>query len=73
MAIGYPEPIDAATKLSLTNNERDLFRGNMNKDNRVLGLIQRGMDDIIFPKVSNAQFQKKLGTLLKPVIRVYPK
>ena len=39
VTIGYPEPPNQATELTLTNVERVLLKENWKKDNKALGLI----------------------------------
>lgn len=47
------------TMMTLRNGEQMLLRENRKKDNKSLGLIQRGLDDMILSKVSNAESLKK--------------
>ena len=50
---GYAEPADAAAELALTNAERVLLKDNRKKDNKALGLIQQGLNESIFIKISS--------------------
>ena len=65
-----PKPADQAAKLALTNVERVLLKENWKKDNKALGLIQQGLSESIFPKISSVESSKKLETLLKRSIKV---
>ena len=55
ITIGYPEPADQVAELDLTNAERVLLKENQKKDNKALGLIQQGLSESIFPKISSAE------------------
>ena len=59
VTIGYPEPADQAVELALTNVERVLLKENQKKDNKALGLIQQGLSESIFLKISCAKSLKK--------------
>ena len=59
VTIGYPEPPNQATELDLTNVECVLLKENRKKDNKALGLIQQGLSESIFPKISSAEYSKK--------------
>ena len=59
VTIGYPEPSNQATELALTNAERVLLKENRKKDNKALGLIQQGLSESIFLKISSAESSKK--------------
>ena len=54
VTIGYPESADQASELALSNAERVLLKENRKKDNKSLGLIQQGLSESIFPKISSA-------------------
>ena len=62
---GYPEPANQAAELSLTNGERDLLRENKKKDAKALCLIQHGIDENIFPKISPALNSKIAQDILE--------
>ena len=51
---GYVEPATAAEELVITNVERVLLKDNRKKDNKSLGLIQQGLNESIFVKISSA-------------------
>ena len=72
--IGYLEPADQAAELALSNVERALLKENRKKDNKALGLIQQGLSESIFPKISSAESSKKswetLDTCYKGVTKV---
>ena len=59
VTIGYPEPANQAAELALTNVERVLLKENWKKDNKALGLIQQGLSEFIFLKISSAESSKK--------------
>jgi len=63
--IGYPEPADQAAELALTNVERVLLKENWKKDNKALGLIQQGLSESIFPKISSVESSKKAWDTLE--------
>ena len=45
--------------MALTNAEHVLLKGNWKKDNKALGLIQQGLSESIFLKISSAESSKK--------------
>lgn len=47
------------TKMALTNVELMLLRENSKKDNKVIGLTQQVLDDLILSKVSNGESWRK--------------
>jgi len=51
---GYVEPATAVAELDLTNVDRVLLKDNRKKDNKALGLIQQGLNESIFLKISSA-------------------
>ena len=59
VTIGYPEPANQAVELALTNVECVLLKENRKKDNKSLGLIQQGLSESIFPKITSAESSKK--------------
>ena len=59
VTIGYHEPADQSAKLALTNAECVLLKENRKKDNKALGLIQQGLSQSIFPKISSVESSKK--------------
>ena len=63
--IGYPEPANQAAELALTNAERVLLKENWKKDNKALGLIQQGLSESIFPKISSVESSKKAWDTLE--------
>lgn len=58
------------TKMALRNVEGMLLRENRKKDNKSLGLIQQGLDDMILSKVSNAESSKKAWDTLESCSKV---
>ena len=74
VTIGYPEPTHQAVELALSNAERVLLKENWKKYNKALGLIQQGLSESIFPKISSAESSKKawdtLETCYQCVIKV---
>ena len=65
VTIGYPELADQADELALTNVERVLLKENGKKDNKALGLIQQGLSESIFRKISSAESSKKDSNTLE--------
>ena len=65
VTIDYPEPVDQAAELALTNAERVLLKENQKKDNKALGLIQQGLSESIFLKISSAESSKKAQDTLE--------
>ena len=63
--ISYHEPADQAAELALTNAERVLLKENQKKDNKSLGLVQQGLSESIFLKISNSEFSKKAWDTLE--------
>lgn len=59
------EPTNAASEMALINVEQMLLRENGKKENKALGLIQQGLDDVILSKVSNANSLKKIWDTLE--------
>ena len=57
--IGYPKRDDQAVELALTNVECVLLKENWKKDNKAFGLIQQGLSESIFLKISSAESSKK--------------
>jgi hypothetical protein len=51
--------------MALTNAERILLKEKINKDNKALDLIQQGLIEIIFPKVSNVVSSNKYRDTLE--------
>ena len=51
---GYPKLVDAAAELALSNVDHVLLKENRKKDNKSLGLIQQGLNESIFMKISCA-------------------
>jgi len=62
---GYVEPADATTELALTNAERVLLKDNRKKDNKALGLIQQGLTESIFVKISSATSSQMAWNILE--------
>jgi len=62
---GYTEPATAAAELALTNAERVLLKDNRKKDNKALGLIQQGLNESIFVKISNATSSQMAWNILE--------
>ena len=67
---GYPEPANQAVELALTNAGRVLLKENRKKDNKSLGLIQQGLSESIFPKISSAKSSKKSWDTLETCYHV---
>ena len=66
VTIGYPEPANqVADQLDLTNVERVLLKENWKKDNKALGLIQQGLSESIFLKISSVESSKKAWDTLE--------
>ena len=65
VTIGYPKPPDQAAELALTNAERVLLKENQKKDNKALSLIQQGLSESIFPKISSVESSKKAWDTLE--------
>ena len=62
--LGYAEPANQDAKLALSNAERVLLKENRKKDNKALSLIQQGLSESIFLKISSAESSRKaLNTL----------
>ncbi len=55
---GYLEPDDQEAKMALKNVKQTLLRENIKKDNKDLGLVKQGLDDVIFSKVSSVESSK---------------
>ena len=49
---GFQEPTDATMLNSLTTTERDLLKGNGNKDSKALFYIFQALHESIFPRVA---------------------
>jgi len=49
----------------LTNSEWILLKENIKKNNKSLDLIQQGLNETIFPKVSSAVSSKKAWDILE--------
>ena len=62
---GYPEPVDAATKLALSNADRVLLKENRKKDNKDLGLIQQGLNEAIFMNIASVSSSKMAWDILE--------
>ena len=65
VTIGYPKQADQVAELALTNVERVLLKENRKKDNKALGLIQQGLSESIFPKISSVESSKKAWDTLE--------
>jgi hypothetical protein len=65
VTIGYPDPTDQAVEMALTNVERILLKEKKKKDNKSLGLIQQGLTETIFLKVSSAVSSRKSWDILE--------
>ena len=63
--ISYHEPAHQAAELVLTNVERVLLKKNRKKDNKALGLIQQGLSESIFLKISSVESSKKAWDTLE--------
>jgi len=62
---GYADPTKQVAELALTNVECDLLKENKNKDNKALGLIQKGLNESNFTIVSSAESSKKAWDILE--------
>ena len=62
---GYPEPVDAAAELALSNANRVLLKENRKKDNKALGLIQQGLNESIFTNISSVASSKMAWDILE--------
>ena len=62
---GYAEPATATAELALTNAERVLLKDNRKKDNKALGLIQQGLIESIFVKISCATSSQMAWNILE--------
>ena len=62
---GYVEPVNAAAELDLSNVECVLLRDNRKKDNKALGLIQQGLTESIFVKISSATSSQMAWNILE--------
>jgi hypothetical protein len=51
--------------MDLPNVERSLLKENKKNDNKALGLIQKGLNETIFPKVSSFISSKKAWDTLE--------
>ena len=65
VTIGYLEPVDQAAELALSNVECVLLKENRKKNNKALGLIQQGLSESIFPKISSVESSKKAWDTLE--------
>ena len=65
VTIGYPEPADQDAKLALSNAQFVVLKENRKKDNKALGLIQQGLSESIFLKISSAESSKKAWDTLE--------
>lgn len=65
VTIDYPELVDQAAEMALTNVERDLLKENRKKDNKSLGLIQQSLNETIFLKKSSVFSSKKAWETLE--------
>jgi len=52
--VGYLAPADRVAEMALTNVEQILLKEKKNKDNKSLSLIQQGLTESIFLKVSSS-------------------
>ena len=59
VTIFYPEPADQVVELALTNVECVPLKENWKKDNKSLGLIQQGLSESIFPKITSVDSSNK--------------
>jgi hypothetical protein len=62
---GYAEPVDVAAELALSNNDCVLLKENRKKDNKVLGLIQQGLNESIFTNISSVASSKMAWDILE--------
>lgn len=52
---GYLELVSHGEEMALTNVEQEFLRENRKKDKKYIGLIQQGLDDVIFSKVPTSK------------------
>ena len=62
---GYAERKTVVAKLALSNADHVWLKENMNKDNKTLGLIQQGLNESIFMKISSATSSKMAWDILE--------
>ena len=62
---GYPEPVDVAAELALSNADCVLLKENMKKDNKALDLIQHGLNESIFMKIASVESSKMAWDILE--------
>ena len=63
--LGYAELANQAIELALSNVERVLLKENRKKNKKGLGLIQQGLSESIFLKISSVESSKKDWDTLK--------
>ena len=59
VSIGYLQPVDQTLEMALTNAKQILLKENRKKDNKSLDLIQQGLNETIFLKVSSSVSSKQ--------------
>lgn len=62
---GYAEPVNAVAELALSSVDRVLLKENRKKDNKALGLIQQGLNESIFTKISSVTSWKMAWDILE--------
>jgi hypothetical protein len=62
---GYAELVDVAVELALSNADHVLLKENRKKENKSLGLIQQGLNESIFMKISCATSSKIAWDILE--------
>jgi len=62
---GYVEPATATIEMALSNAGHVLLKDNRKKDNKALGLIQQGLNESIFVKISNATSSQMAWNILE--------
>ena len=63
--VGYPKTANQATEMALTNAKQILLKENRKKENKSQSLIQQGLTQTIFLKVSSLVSSKKSWNTLE--------
>ena len=61
----YTELVEQDVESTLSNVEHCLLKENRKKNNKDLGLIQQGLSESIFPKISSVESSKKAWDTLE--------
>jgi hypothetical protein len=62
---GYGEPDDAIVEVALSNADHVLLKEKRKKDNKALGLIQQGLNESIFMRISSIASLKMARDILE--------